>query len=299
MLAVMKISHPEIKLRMTQEVQYLPSLSTAKKSANEFRVKLDASGEGTPLDIPDDIEVLREKLRAAQDSIKFLQDEHSLMLKGLHEEIERLQDLCRDLQFRCETSGCLLPDSAPKGNLITRRENWLCTLKNGCQILPSCDWKGQIKCLLYAHPKEHKEALAAFFINSNHPSTSNPLPHSRMQPSRVEHLSREDLPTEMQNSLQSLESQYQSYSSYSSLSDKSVSDDEGFGQRCDADGQSEGDTGLTVKLPPISNLPLVSNRQLVRHQLRIKSLANKVTSDTLAIDQRQAPETSLKRLNKA
>ncbi|GFS75411.1 CCDC92 domain-containing protein [Nephila pilipes] len=336
------ISHPEIKLRMTQEIQYFPSLSTVKKSATEIIVKPDASGEGTSFDIPDDINILREKLKAAQDSIKFLQDEHTLMLKGLHEEIERLQDLCRDLQFRCETSGCLLPDSEffrcssecleqKVNNLLKENADLKRKLAESHQAIDILDQKE--KLALWQHHQELEQRDNAIlrlekeleskcttitqltsqgarrkkgsfwrrfsFINSNHPSTSNPVPHSRIQPSHVEHLSREDLPTEMQNSLQSLESQYQSYSSYSSLSDKSVSDDEGFGQRCDADGQSEGDTGLTVKLPPISNLPLVSNRQLVRHQLRIKSLANKVTTDTLAIDQRQVPETSIKRLNKA
>lgn len=141
------------------------------------------------------------------------------------------------------------------------------------------------------------------FSTSNHPATSNTVPQTKVQQTRIDHLSKEDLPTEIQNSLPSYESQYQSYSSYSSLSDKSVSDDEGFGQRCLEDKQQEYDTNLkekkmTVKLPPISNSPLVSSRQLVRHQLRIHSLANKMTSDTLAIDHIPSPEVTVKRLSK-
>lgn len=117
-------------------------------------------------------------------------------------------------------------------------------------------------------------------------------------------MSKEDLPSEIQNSMPSYESQYQSCSSYSSLSDKSVSDDEGFGQRCVTESQQEYGTNLkgkkmTVKLPPISNLPLVSSRQLVRQQLRIHSLANKMTSNALAIDQIPSPEVSVKNLSKA
>lgn len=135
------------------------------------------------------------------------------------------------------------------------------------------------------------------FSTSNHPSTSNSVPHTKVvQQTRVEHLSREDLPSEIQNSLPSYESQYQSYSSYSSLSDKSVSDDEGFGQRCVEQECDREQKKLSVKLPPINNS---SSRQLVRQQLRIHSLANKVTSDTLAIDQIPSPEVSVKRLSKA
>ncbi|KAF8788119.1 Coiled-coil domain-containing protein 92 [Argiope bruennichi] len=382
---------------MTQEIKHLPLQSTAIKCANEFTsLEPDAGGEGSFYDDPNDIIVLREKLKAAQDSIRFLQDEHALMLKGLHEEIERLQDLCRDLQFRCETSGCLLPDSDSMGGGIKNevklleqgtptaysisemnsRSNvsscWCCKdprlhnrkrASHGLRFLnPDCleqkvnnllkenaDLKRKLveshqaidildqkeKLALWQHHQEMEQRDSAIlrlekeleakcttiaqltsqgarrkkgsfwrrfsFANSNHPSTSHSAPHSKLQPSRVEHLSREDLPSEMQNSLQSLESQYQSYSSYSSLSDKSVSDDEGFNQRCDGDGQNEGlqESGLSVKLPPISNLPLVSSRQLVRHQLRIKNLASKLTTDTLAIDQRQVPDASIKRMNKA
>lgn len=141
----------------------------------------------------------------------------------------------------------------------------------------------------------------SFSTSNNHPSTSNPVPHSKVQQTRIDHLSKEDLPSEIQNSLPSFESQYQSCSSYSSLSDKSVSDDEGFGQHSIPDQPQEygADKKLTVKLPPISNLPLVSSRQLIRHQLRIHSLANKMTSDTLAIDQIPSPEVAVKRLSKA
>ncbi|GBM37357.1 hypothetical protein AVEN_198262-1 [Araneus ventricosus] len=330
---------------MTQEINHLPLQSTPITSANEFTsLKPDASGEGSSCDDPNDIIAIREKLKAAQDSIRFLQDEHALMLKGLHEEIERLQDLCRDLQFRCETSGCLLPDSeffkcSPDcleqkvNNLLKENADLKRKLVESHQAIDILDQKE--KLALWQHHQEMEQRDSAIlrlekelevkcttiaqltsqgvrrkkgsfwrrfsFANSNHPSTSHQVPHSKLQPSRVEHLSREDLPSEMQNSLQSLESQYQSYSSYSSLSDKSMSDDEGFNQRCDGDGQSEGgqESGLTVKLPPISNLPLVSSRQLVRHQLRIKNLATKLTADTLAIDQRQVSDASIKRLNKA
>ncbi|GIY30361.1 CCDC92 domain-containing protein [Caerostris darwini] len=311
---------------MTQEIKSLSSQSTARKSANElasFKRDTGAEGEGAFFEVPDDILALREKLRAAQNSIRFLQDEHALMLKGLHEEIERLQELCRDLQFRCETSGCLLPTSeffqcSPDcleqkvTNLLKENSDLKRKLVESHQAIDILDQKE--KLALWQHHQELEQRDSAIlrlekeleakcstisqltsqgtsrrkkgsfwrrfsFANSNHPSTSShATPQSRVQPSRVEeHLSREDLPSEMQNSLQSLESQYQSYSSYSSLSDKSVSDDEGFGQRCD---------GLTVKLPPISNLQAASKRELVRQQLRVKGLAARMAPNTLAIDQR-------------
>jgi len=278
---------------------------------------------------------LKEQLQVAKDNVEFLKNEHAYMLKGLHNEIEELHHKCRDLQFRCEAEGCILPDndffkcstevleqkvdSLIKENIDLKRK-----LSESHQAIDILDQKE--KLALWQHHQEleqrdnvivrlEKELEAKCstisqmtsqgvrrkkgnfwrrfsFSTSNHPSTSNSVPHTKViQQTRVEHLSREDLPSEIQNSMPSYESQYQSYSSYSSLSDKSVSDDEGFGQRCVE--QECDQKKLSVKLPPINNS---SSRQLVRQQLRIH---NKVTSDTLAIDQIPSPEVSVKRLSKA
>ncbi|XP_054711583.1 GRIP and coiled-coil domain-containing protein 2-like [Uloborus diversus] len=295
----------------------------------------------------DDVSVLKEQLKVAYENIGFLKSEQTLTLKGLHNEIEHLQNLCRNLQFKCEAEGCILPNNdffkcTPKvlehkvNTLVQENADLKRKLADSHQAIDILDQKEKLalwqhhqeleqrdnmiirlekeleeKCSILAQLNSHgvRKKKGNFwrrfsFNSSNHPSTSNAVPHSKIQQPRVEHLSKEDLPTEIQNSLPSHESQYQSYSSYSSLSAKSVSDDEGFAQRCFTDKQSderecEKDKGLAVKLPPISNLPLVSSHQLVRHQLRIHSLANKVRSDSLAIDQMRSPEVAMKRLSKA
>lgn len=182
---------------------------------------------------------------------------------------------------------------------LDQRDNTILRLEK--ELESKCSTIAQLSSQGARRKKSNFWRRFSFSTSSNHPSTSSPVPHSKVQQTRIDHLSKEDLPSEIQNSLPSYESQYQSCSSYSSLSDKSVSDDEGFGQRCILDQSQEyGEhKKLTVKLPPISNLPLVSSRQLVRHQLRIHSLANKVTSDTLAIDQMPSPEVAVKRLSKA
>lgn len=212
---------------------------------------------------------LKRKLAESHQAIDILDQKEKLALWQHHQELEQ-----RDA-------------------MILRLEK---ELESKCSMIAQLSSQG-------ARKKKGNFWRRFSFSTSNHPSTSNTVPHSKVQQTRIDHLSREDLPSEIQNSLPSYESQYQSCSSYSSLSDKSVSDDEGFGQRCIPDqsqeyGASIKDKKLTVKLPPISNLPLVSSRQLVRHQLRIHSLANKVTSDTLAIDQIPSPEVSVKRLSK-
>ena len=38
---------------------------------------------------------LVEQLKVAKDNIKFLKEDHAFMLKGLHEEIEKLHRRCR------------------------------------------------------------------------------------------------------------------------------------------------------------------------------------------------------------
>lgn len=38
---------------------------------------------------------LVEQLKVAKDNIQFLKEEHAYMLKGLHDEIERLHHKCR------------------------------------------------------------------------------------------------------------------------------------------------------------------------------------------------------------
>lgn len=290
---------------------------------------------------------LGEQLKIAKENIEFLQNEHAYMLKGLHDEIEKLHHKCRDLLFRCEAEGCILPDSdffkcSPdvlkqkvdsliKENADTKRK-----LAESHQAIDILDQKEKLALWQHHQELEQRDNMIIHlekeleskcstiaqmtsqgarrkkgnfwrrfsFTSSNHPSTSNSVPQSKIQQTRIDHLSKEDLPSEIQNSLPSFESQYQSCSSYSSLSDKSVSDDEGFGQRYVPDPQQEcgtdiKDKKLTVRLPPISNLPLVSSsRQLVRHQLRIHSLTNKMSSDTLAIDQIPSNEVSVKRLSK-
>lgn len=289
---------------------------------------------------------LREQLKVAKDNIEFLKSEHAFMLRDLHDEIEVLHNKCRDLTYRCEAEGCILPDrdffkcstqmlEQKVDNLIKDNADLKKKLSDSHQAIDILDQKEKLamwqhhqeieqrdnvilrlekelesKCSLIsqmssqgARRKKSNFWRRFSFGASNHPSTSSSVPPTKVQQMRIDHMSREDLPSEIQNSMPSYESQYQSYSSYSSLSDKSVSDDEGFGQRCMPDKHQEYKSGvkdkkLTVKLPPISNLPLVSSRQLVRHQLRIHSLANKVTSDTLAIDQIPSPEVSVKRLSK-
>ena len=211
---------------------------------------------------------LKRKLAESYQAIDILDQKEKLALWQHHQEIEQRDStilrLEKELESKCSTIAQLSSQGARR-----KKSNF---------------WR-----------------RFSFSTSNNHPSTSSPVPHSKVQQTRIDHLSKEDLPSEIQNSLPSFESQYQSCSSYSSLSDKSVSDDEGFGQRYIPDQSQEysADKKLTVKLPPISNQPLMSSRQLVRHQLRIHSLANKMTSDTLAIDQIPSPEVAVKRLSKA
>lgn len=319
------------------EKMYFTNLEKSDKSATNASVE----------DITEDRNLsLEQKLKVSKDNIEFLKNEHSYMLKGLHGEIQLLQDKCRDLQDRCEIEGCILPDSdffkcstqvleQKVGMLLKENADLKRKLAESHQAIDILDQKE--KLALWQHHQELEQRNSVIlqlekeleskcsvisqmssqgvrrkkgnfwrrfsFSTSNHPSTSSTVPHNNMQKARIDHMSKEDLPSEIQNSLPSYESQYQSYSSYSSLSDKSVSDDEGFAQRCTSEKHREYDPDLkgqkmTVKLPPISNLPLVSSRQLVRHQLRIHSLANNVASDTLAIDQIPSPEVSVKRLSK-
>ncbi|XP_035207437.1 coiled-coil domain-containing protein 92-like isoform X2 [Stegodyphus dumicola] len=323
---------------MTEISKELPLV---KKVKTHEQLEHGASGEILPARMfdSDDVDILKEQLRVAHDNIQFLKNEHAFMLKGLHDEIEQLHNLCRDLQFRCEAEGCILPDSdffkcsvksleQKVNNMLKENSELKRKLAESHQAIDILDQKEKLALWQYHQELEQRDnAILRLekeleskcniisqlssqgarrkkgnfwrrfsFNSSNNPSTSSSVPHTKVQQPCVEHLSKEDLPSEIQNSLPSFESQYQSYSSYSSLSDKSISDDEGFGQRC---GENVEDQKLTVKLPPISNLPIVSTRQLVRHQIRIHSLANNMTSDTLAIDQMPSPEVSVKRLNKA
>ncbi|XP_071038056.1 coiled-coil domain-containing protein 92 [Parasteatoda tepidariorum] len=322
---------------MTQDVS--SNCVLTKKCANGL---LDTAEDGVPFceDSCNEISI-REQLLAAKQSITFLQNEHAILLKGLHEEIESLQNLCRDLQFRCEVIGCILPDNeffkcSPKTleqkveNLLKENTELRRKLNESHQAIDILDQKE--KLALWQHHQEleqrdetilslEKELEAKCntitqltsaqgarrkkgnfwrrfsFTSSNHPSTSTSVPHSKIHPPRVEHLSKEDLPSEMQGSLTSYESQYQSYSSYSSLSDKSVSDDEGLGHHTQGEYKKKLASKTTVKLPPITGLPTVSNRQLVRQQLRVHGYPNQVAADSLAIDQIQSPEMPLKRTN--
>lgn len=50
---------------------------------------------------------LKEKLEAAYSNINFLQQEHATTIKGLHEEIEKLQNMHRELEFRLEVENQL------------------------------------------------------------------------------------------------------------------------------------------------------------------------------------------------
>lgn len=61
----------------------------------EELAKTDTSA---PSNDENEIGQLKEQLRVAQDSIKFLQKEHASMLEGLHVEIQQLQDMCRGRQ---------------------------------------------------------------------------------------------------------------------------------------------------------------------------------------------------------
>lgn len=335
---------------MTQDFKHITAFSaSSKKSANELLDSDSLEGSSTLKESDgNEVNILKEQLEAAKDNIAFLQTEHSHMLEGLHKEIDRLQNLCRDLQFRCEVEGCILPDSEffkcstktleeKVNNLIQENSELKRKLADSHQAIDILDQKEKLALWQHHQELEQRDEMILSlekeleskcstiaqltasqgarrkkgnfwrrfsFTSSNHPSTSTSVPHSKIHPPRVEHLSKEDLPSEMQGSFPSCESQYQSYSSYSSLSDKSVSDDEGLGHHSHMDGKGEysekiKDSKLTVKLPPISNLPIVSNRQLVRHQLRIHGYANKLASDSLAIDQIQSPEMALKRMNKA
>ncbi|KAG8200232.1 hypothetical protein JTE90_025009 [Oedothorax gibbosus] len=243
--------------------------------------KTEISSESASSNDENDIGHLKEQLRVAQDSIKFLQKEHADMLEGLHTEIQQLQDMCRDLQFRCEVEGCLMPDDeffkcSPAmleqkvKDLLQENADLKHKLAESHQAIDILDQKE--KLALWQHHQEleqrdtailklekelesrsaalhqisaassqRKARKSSFWrrfsfaqSGSAQQTPSGPSTSSVDRLPRVlDHLSREDLPSEIQNSLQSLESQHQSCSSYSSLSDKSVSDDEGFGQHCD------------------------------------------------------------------
>ncbi|KAI8494746.1 Coiled-coil domain of unknown function [Branchiostoma belcheri] len=53
---------------------------------------------------------LQDKLRSAQSSILFMQQEHAKTLKGLHEEMHKLQKKCAELTFQLAMETTSTPD---------------------------------------------------------------------------------------------------------------------------------------------------------------------------------------------
>lgn len=113
---------------------------------------------------------LKRKLAESHQAIDILDQKEKLALWQHHQELEQ------------------------RDNMIIRLEK---ELESKCSTIAQMTSQG-------ARRKKGNFWRRFSFSTSNHPSTSSIVPQSKVQQTRIDHFSKEDLPSEIQNSLPSI-----------------------------------------------------------------------------------------------